>query len=128
MNASAGFYLDAPLWYLGRDLARGTTEGPGGAVLDVLAVRVDGARAALLFRSEAAARAHLPGLPEGYRARPVAADDWRAKEELLRAALVAEAEAIFLDTEPGGLEPAETRPTRKALAYVLSQKREAACL
>lgn len=120
MTVSAPYFLDGPLWHLGRDLGEG--------VLDLLSLRVDGGRAALLFRSEAGAAAHLPRLPEGYRVRAVPAGDWRAKEELLRAALALGAEALFLDATVGGLEPAERRTTRRALDYVLSQRREAACL
>lgn len=115
----AAFYLDGPLYYLGRVL-------PG--VLEVVLLRTAEGRAALLFRSRQKAHAHLPRLPEGTQVHTLAADDFRAKEELLRAALVRGAGELWLDADVNEREAAERYPLPRALSYVLSFKRQSACL
>jgi len=112
------FYLDEALSYLGLEL-------PGA--IDVLLVRAGETRAALLFRDPERAREHLPKLP-GRTVHRVPADDFRAKEELLRAALHRGATEVWVDTAAEGLGPAARYPLREALLYVLSMKRQTACL
>ena len=113
------FFLDGTLSYLGRDL-------PG--VMSPLFIKEGEDRAVLLFREEARARDHLAKLPEGFGLHTLSRDDFRAKEEFLRAALALGAAVIGLDADTRTLEPTERHATRAALDYVLSFKNQAACL
>ena len=113
------FFLDGTLSYLGRDL-------PG--VMSPLFIKEGEDRAALLFREEARARSHLAKLPEGFVLHTLLKNDFRAKEEFLRAALALGAAVIFLDADVNTLEPTERHAVREALDYVLSFKNQAACL
>lgn len=109
-------FLDEDVYFLGR-------VQPG--VIDLALLPLADGKAALLFSAEAFAARHLGALPEGVQVQR--AGDPRAKEELLRAALGRGATEIWLDTPPGA--EAETRyPLRRALDYVLSFKRQSACL
>ena len=112
------FFLDGTLSYLGRDL-------PG--VVSPLFIKEGEDRAVLLFREEARAREHLAKLPADFVLHTLS-DDFRAKEEFLRAALALGAAVIFLDADARTLKPAERHATRAALNYVLSFKNQAACL
>ena len=112
-------WLDGPLWHLGRPLED---------ALDIVTVRAPAGRAALLFTGEARARAHLPPLPSEVEVIATDAGDLRAKEELFRAALARGGALIWLDATPDPLEPELETLSARALAYILSQKREAACL
>jgi hypothetical protein len=109
-------FLDAPLYFLAN---------PRPAVLDLALLRTEEGSAALVFSVEGAARAHLAALPPG--AAVLCADDHRAKEELFRAALARGAHEVWLDTEVDGA-PRLRYPLRRALDYVLSFKRQSACL
>ena len=113
------YFLDGDLYYFERAL-------PG--VISPSSVREGGDRAVLLFREEARARGHLAGLPAGFVLRELCGDDFRAKEEFLRAALAGGAAVIFLDADARTLTPAERHAVREALDYVLSFKNQAACL
>ncbi|ADI15599.1 hypothetical protein [Truepera radiovictrix] len=117
--APEAFYLDGPLYYLGRELPH---------QLDVTLLRTEAGRAALLFRTETGARAHLAALPHALRVRVAPANDWRAKEELLLAAGARGATAVWLDVAVGTLEPTLRAPLAAALAYVRSFRRQSACL
>lgn len=121
MNA-AYLLLDGPLTALvsgaPETLAPLTASGPQG-------------RSLLAFSSVDAAAAHLGALPAqlaaSYRAWTAAADDWRAKEELLRAGAALGAERLDLDPDLA-LRPAAQLPLERAIAYVTSYKRNRACL
>ena len=113
------FFLDGTLSYLGRDL-------PG--VMSPLFIKEGEDRAVLLFREEARAQSHLAKLPAGFVLHTLSRDDFRAKEEFLRAALALGAAVIFLDADAQTLEPTERHATRAASDYVLSFKNQAACL
>lgn len=113
------FYLDGPLHYLGLAL-------PG--VLDVTLVRTEMGLAALLFRTDKRARAHLGALPPEVDVQTVAGDDWRAKEELLLAARARGANVLWVDADAQGLEPTLHAPLENALNYVRSFKHQSACL
>ncbi|MDZ7708550.1 MAG: hypothetical protein U5J97_11795 [Trueperaceae bacterium] len=88
-------------------------------------------RALLAFSTEAAATAHLDALPRevasSYRAWTADAGDWRAKEELLRAGASLGAQRLDLDPDMR-LQPAAQLPLERAIAYVISYKRNRACL
>lgn len=121
MNAAYAT-LDGPLTAIVRDvpdtLAPLTATGPAG-------------RALLAFSSADAATAHLAALPSelgaSHRTWTAEADDWRAKEELLRAA--ASLGALRLELDPDlELRPAAQLPLDRAIAYVTSYKRNHACL
>ena len=109
-------FLDRPLYFLGR-------LHPG--VLDPALLRIREKRVALFFTAEAGARAHLPNLPETVTVQCAA--DPRAKEELFEATLSQGAVELWLDTPPDG-EPVLTYPLGRALNYILSFKRQSACL
>lgn len=94
-------------------------------MIDLALLRTEHGRVALVFSTRAGARAHLPGLPPGTAV--LCADDHRAKEELLRAALARGAHELWLDPAVGGA-PKLRYPLRRALDYVLSFKRQSACL
>ncbi len=111
-------FLDRPLYFLGRSR-------PG--VLDPALLRAEGERVALVFTGAAEARAHLARFPETEVATVQYAADHRAKEELFRAALAQGAVKLWLDAAPGG-EPVLTYPLGRALDYILSFKRQSACL
>lgn len=118
-SAASAFYLDGPLFYLGRTL-------PG--VLDVTLVRTEAGPAALLFRTGDRARPHLSALPPEVTVQRIAESDWRAKEELLLAAGARGARTLWVDADAAGLEPALRAPLAGALNYVRSFKRQSACL
>lgn len=109
-------FLDGPLYFL---------EVPRPGVLDPALLRTDEGRAALLFTTPDAARAHLEAVPAG--ATVGRADDLREKEELFEAALTRGAGQIWLDAAPGGA-PALEYPIRRALEYVRSFRHQTACL
>jgi len=114
--------LDGPLVALLR--------GPAETVVPLLARQGD-VRTLLVFTSTQAAERHrvtLEGVPvAGLRLASIAADDWRGKEELLRAAADLGADRLDLDPDLG-LEPAAQASLDRALAYVVSHKRGTACL
>ena len=109
-------FLDAPLYAL---------VNPRPAVIDLALLRTEHGRVALVFSAEEGARAHVGALPPGTAV--LCADDHRAKEELLRAALVRGAHELWLDPGVGGA-PKLRYPLQRALDYVLSFKRQSACL
>lgn len=109
-------FLDEPLFFLGR---------PDPEVLDVALLRLGSGKVALLFSREATARRHLSALPAGTAVLSV--NDLRAKEELFRAALARGAAELWLDAEVGH-GPLVRYPLERALNYVLSFKRQSACL
>ncbi len=114
--------LDGPLTAIVRarpeTLTPLTASGPAG-------------RALLAFSSVDAAAAHLAALPDevaaSHRSWTADADDWRAKEELLRAAASLGARRLELDPDLD-LRPAAQLPLERAIAYVTSYKRSRACL
>jgi hypothetical protein len=114
--------LDGPLVALLR--------GPPETIAPVLARQGD-ERTLLVFSTAGAAERHvatLEGAPvPALRTWSIAADDWRGKEELLRAA--ADLGAVRLDLDPDlRLEPVAQASLQRALAYVTSHKRGTACL
>ncbi len=113
-------FLDRPVYFLGRF-------HPG--VLDPALLRIEGKRVALFFTAEKRARAHLSRLPKNITGTITVqcAADYRAKEELFGAALAQGALELWLDAAPGG-EPVLTYPLGKARDYILSFKRQSACL
>lgn len=121
MSATAYTLLDGPLAYLARDLdgvlAPATMTGPDG-------------RALPLFSSETSAAPHLARLSVvdgvGWVVRAIAADDPRAKEEVLRAAHANGAREVVFDV--GEATPTARLPLGLALGYVLGHKRSSACL
>lgn len=112
--------LDGSLYFLGQTQPH---------ILDVALLRQGNTKAVLLFSQKALAAQHLGALsavmPAGITVQ--AAHDLRTKEELLRAALARGADTLWLNTPPGG-EPAARYPLQRALEYVLSFKRQSACL
>jgi hypothetical protein len=112
------YFLDTTLYTLGR-------ESPHGVKLVLL--EAPGGKAVLLFTREQPARHHANQLP-GVTLHTLGAEDFRAKEEFLRAALQAGAALLWLEPHPHTLEPAEVHLTQRALNYVLSFKNEASCL
>lgn len=80
-----------------------------------------------LFRSAAAAAPHRDALGPAAVLVTLQDDDFRAKEELLRAAIVRGASEVWLEPSPT-LTPEHTLPIAKALFYILSFRRERACL
>lgn len=121
MNA-AYLLLDGPLTALVRD--------PPEALAPLTASGRQG-RSLLMFSSADAAAAHLGALPPelaaSYRAWTADADDWRAKEELLRAGAALGAARLDLDPDLA-LLPAEQLALSRAIGYVTSYKRNRACL
>jgi hypothetical protein len=109
-------FLDGPLYFL---------ENPRPGIIDPALLRSGDRRAALLFTRSEIAQSHLAALPPG--AAVGCADDLRAKEELLRAARARGATELWLDTAAGG-DPATRYPLQRALDYVVSFKRQSACL
>ena len=109
--------LDNPLYYLGRNLDQ--------AAFDFVMLQGETHKGVLVFREVALASEHLTNLPE---VSVHTLDDHRAKEEFLRAALQQGVTQLWFDVDVGSLEPAHTQPLAEALFYVLSFKREAACL
>ncbi len=107
--------LDRPLFFL---------ERPRPHVLDVALLRLGSGKVVLLFSSELAARSHLDTAPPGTVVQ--SATDLRAKEELFRAALARGADELWLDAEAG--EPEVRYPLQRALDYVVSFKRQTACI
>ncbi len=110
--------LDGPLYYL-------DGSEPAESVIDPALLTLPGQKTALVFSHEAYAQVHLASLRGGVTVQQ--ASDLRAKEELLRAALARGADTLWLDTPAVG--PAQaTYPLRRALEYILSFKRQSACL
>lgn len=107
--------LDQPLFFLGR---------PRPHVLDVALLRLGDGKVVLLFPSRLAARSHLETAPPGTVLQT--ATDLRAKEELFRAALARGADELWLYAEAGA-EP-DRYPLQRALDYVMSFKRQTACI
>ena len=110
--------LDDPLYYLERNV--------DAAVFDFVMVQREGNKAVLLFREVTLAEQHLAHLPREVSVHML--DDARSKEEFLRAALQQGVTQLWFDVEVGSLEPQRTQPLAEALFYILSFKREAACL
>lgn len=112
------YYLDGALYYLGREHANGVElvliEGPKG-------------KAVPLFMQQDHARHYTAQLPN-VTIQTLPAEDFRAKEEFLRAALHTGAALLWLEPHPETLAPTEEHLTQRALNYVLSFKNEASCL
>ncbi len=128
MNA-AYLLLDGPLTALVRDLPETLTPLTVSEPPDAASSGPKG-RSLLAFSTEAAAIAHVEALPSevasSYRAWTADAGDWRAKEELLRAG--ASLGAQWLDLDPdANLHPAAQLRLERAIAYVISYKRNSAC-
>ena len=109
--------LDNTLYYLGRNSE--------DAVFDFVMMQGGHNKVALLFQEVNLAEAHLAQLPE---VSVQTLDDLRAKEEFLRAALQQGVTHVWFDTDAQSLEPQRVQPLAEALFYILSFKREAACL
>ena len=117
------YFLDQPLYFLGRSHGHNR---PG--VLDPALLRVGKERVALIFTDDALPAAHLSALPNlGHVVSVQCAADYRAKEELLEAALAQGALDLWLDAAPDG-DPTMVYPLKRARDYVLSFKRKSACL
>lgn len=91
----------------------------------------NGVRSLPLFSNAALAQRHLNALPDevrgDYGLTPLRKDDLRLKEEVLRAGLAAE--AYLLEVDPDlAFHASVTLATSRALSYVLSFRRETACL
>lgn len=114
--------LDGPLYAL-------TRRRPD--VLIPMMVRQGDVRSLLGFTHPVRARLHRDRLgPESVSAWQVtesAADDWRAKEELLRAAALAGCTRLELDPDLD-LRAAQTLDLARAIAYAASHRRASACL
>ena len=113
--------LDGPLYYLNRSQRAGKAIN----VIDLALLSFPEGKAALVFSDEARAQAHLSLLPKGVTV--ACASDLRDKEELFRAALERGADTLWLDAPVGG-EATASYPLRRALEYILSYKRQSACL
>lgn len=109
-------FLDGPLYFLGR---------PRPGIIDLALLRSGERKIALLFTRATVAQSYLGALPPGTAVECAA--DLRAKEELLRAARARGATELWLDAAAGG-EPLTRYPLERALDYVLSFKRQRACL
>lgn len=111
--------LDGEWHYLGRPL-----EG----VLDIaLLPREDGLMAPLFTDGEAAAPFRASAAPD-LELLDIGSDDLRAKEEWLRAVLARGAGTVALDPDPDSLLPRSSFRTNSALWYILSHRRETACI
>ena len=110
--------LDGPLYYL-NGAKRFET------IIDLALLPLPTGKAALVFSEKTQASAHLVALPDGVTVQ--CASDLRAKEELLRAGLTRGANTLWLDT-PVGAPPKASYPVKRALEYILSFKRQSACL
>jgi hypothetical protein len=121
MNEAVSMWdaLDADWLYLGRPLA---------GITDVAALAREGERFVPLFLSEAAARPFQARARPGLALLEVAAADLRAKEEWLRAALEQGALTVAVDPDPLTLAPRTEFQIERGLWYVLSHKRDTACL
>lgn len=115
-------FLDQPLYFLERDHGRNYP-----SVLDPALLRLGKTRVALIFTDITRAQTHLSALPSDSAVNVQCAADYRAKEELFGAALAQGATELWLDAAPDG-EPALTYPLGRARDYVLSFKRQRACL
>ncbi len=114
------YYLDGALYYLGRNLS------DLGAI-DLLMIRSEQIKAVLVFRNEELAKEHLAKLPKEFELHRLKPGDMRAKEEFLRAAIKQGALELYLDAD-ANLQAAAHHSTTEALSYVLSFKREIACI
>jgi hypothetical protein len=121
MNETVSMWdaLDADWLYLGRPLA---------GIADVATLARQGERFVPLFLSEEAARPFRTGAHSGLELLEVPASDLRAKEEWLRAALDQGALTVAVDPDPLTLAPRTEFRVERALWYVLSHKRDTACL
>ena len=115
------FFLDQPLYFLGR-----AHPDRSEHVLDLALLRVGHERVALLFTDKALAEAHLATI-QNDAASVQCASDYREKEELFTAALARGTVTLWLDAAPDGA-PKLTYALRGARDYVLSFKRQSACL
>jgi len=106
-------------------LARGPSDRSGVVTLEGSA-----GRWLPLFTSREAARRLRRHAPAGVHVASAPANDPRAREELLLAALQAGAEVLALDPEPADGQAPEHPPAsvRAALAYVRSLRTGTACL
>lgn len=111
--------LDGPLLYLGRPVE--------GAFQIALLHSRTGTLAPLLT-SERAGRPFLRKAPAGVVLLALSADDLRAKEEWLRAALSQGATIAAFDPDPLTLSAKAALPLDRALAYIISHRRQTACL
>ncbi len=101
------------------------------ALVPLTFVASSGVRSLPLFSAAALAERHLDALPEdvrnAYDLTAFDSDDHRGKEEVLRAALAAE--VFLLEVDPDlTFRASVTLATSRALSYVLSFRRETACL
>lgn len=111
--------LDGDWLYLGRPL-----EG----VVDIVTVTGKTGRQAPLFGDDASGEPFRARGPAGLELLSVAAGDLRAKEEWLRAALAQGVTEVVFDPDPVSLSATVAFPADKALWYVLSHRRQSACL
>jgi hypothetical protein len=111
--------LDGGWHYLGRPLT---------GIADVATLSREGERFAPLFLSKESAQPFLAGSRSGIELLEVPADDLRAKEEWLRAALDQGALTVAVDPDQVTLAPRTAFPVERGLWYVLSHKRDTACL
>lgn len=129
--------LDGGWLYLGRPVAGGfdiATLRPGSALTS--ANRRTGARQreplAAAFTSAEAATRFVAEVPLGLELLSIEADDFRAKEEWLRALIEQGASTLVFDPTPGSLPDAASSSTsitvHTALGYILSHRRATACL
>src|SRR5680860_1258888 len=114
--------IDAPF----HALVRGLPD-----ILAPLIARHGEVRSLLLFTHADLARSHLAALPTEvateWCAMLLDGDDWRAKEELFRAA--AAVGAVRVDVDPDlALRSRQTLPLAQALAYAASHLRATACI
>lgn len=84
------------------------------------------------FTSEVAAHEFVAAAPVGIELLTVIADDYRAKEEWLRALIEQGTRTLVFDPRPSALHSAAGSgaaiATHTALGYVLSHRRASACL
>ena len=110
--------LNNTLYYLERS--------PNRAAFNLATLQRGNDKGALVFQEVALASEHLKNLPKEVAVRTL--DDERTKEEFLRAALQRGATQLWFDVDAQSLEPRAVQPLAEALFYILSFKREAACL
>lgn len=106
------YFLDSALFYLGEDLE--------GNRFRLNLLETSTHKVLLLFTSKDLARQLFPGQSILHLAK----DDFRAREDVFRAALEAGACDIWLDS----LQPHIRMSVQQALNYTLSFKNQRACL